>query len=286
MTAESRFWFFILPPSAFSAALVGFLCRLLGRPLRSFRVEGDGRCPQILHVVFLGRRFRLQPSLFGKRVVLIVCPCVRVFSTDRTGALQHGQFGVTQELIQEPGPVGHSDVLPPLTLRPNLSLRIMKRIAEFVASALVRNMVEHADIDEKTGNDLIARTRKRITTDTADAEEVENYQEKARDFLSRGMITDEFIVECAEKRRRQLLYHCMAVKVDMKPVTIENVIRSKNGRAITALVWSAGLRMRTALAIQNKVAMVPPGKIVHAKGGIDFPFDESTMQQDLLFFKE
>jgi Uncharacterised protein conserved in bacteria (DUF2336) len=174
----------------------------------------------------------------------------------------------------------------PLTSRPNLSLRIMKRIAGFVASALVRNMVERADIDEGAAGDLIARTRMRIKTDTVDVDEEENYQEKAVDFLNRGMITDEFIVNCAEKRQSQLLFHCLAVKVDMKPTTVENVIRSKNGRAITALVWSAGLKMRTALSIQTKVAMVPPAKMVQAKGGTDFPFDEPTMQQELLFFKE
>lgn len=172
----------------------------------------------------------------------------------------------------------------PLVSRPNLSLRIMKRVAGFVASALLHKMVENADLDEKTADDLIKKTRKRIEGLTPEHEENENWQEKALDFYNRGMLNDEFVIETIEQRRRPLLIQSLSLMANVSVPVVEHVLKSKNGRAVTALCWMAQLKMRTAIEVQRKIATIPHAQVIQAKGGVDYPFTPQIMQQDLLFY--
>jgi uncharacterized protein (DUF2336 family) len=172
----------------------------------------------------------------------------------------------------------------PLVERPNLSLRIMKRIAGFVASALVHKMVDNAQLDQKTADELISRTRKVIEGQAPDIEDTMSAQEKAMDFLNRGMLDDEFVLSAIKNRQKQLLTHCLALMAELSVVVVEKVLSSKNGRAVTAMCWMAKLKMRTAIEVQIKIAGVPHAQAIQAKGGTDYPNSQAEMQQDLLFF--
>ncbi|MCK5040750.1 MAG: DUF2336 domain-containing protein [Sphingomonadales bacterium] len=172
----------------------------------------------------------------------------------------------------------------PLVERPNLSLRIMKRVAGFVASALVHKMVDNAQLDEKTASELIRRTRKVIDGQAPDIEDTMSAQERAMDFLNRGMLDDDLVLDLIKNRKKQLLVHCLALMASLSVPVVDKILSSKNGRAVTALCWMAELKMRTAIEVQIKIAGVPHAQAVQAKGGTDYPFNQAEMQQNLLFF--
>ncbi|RMF12688.1 MAG: DUF2336 domain-containing protein [Alphaproteobacteria bacterium] len=174
----------------------------------------------------------------------------------------------------------------PLAMRPQLSIRAMKRIAGFVASALVHRMMERNPIDEKLADEILDRVRQRIAEEQVGDDEAAELAAKARDFHRRGMLNDEFVHDAIENNRRELLIQCLAVMADIEPAVVRRILLSKSGRAVTALAWKAGLKMRTAFKMQTELALVSPSQLVPAKEGRDYPMDESELVWHLSYFLE
>ena len=174
----------------------------------------------------------------------------------------------------------------PLALKPELSIRAMKRIAGFVASALVHRMLETAALEEEQAEDVLERVRDRIAGERVGEDEEAELAKKARDFMDRGMLTDSFMVENIEANRRELLMQCLAVLADVQVSVVRKVVHSKSGRAVTALAWSAGLKMRTAYELQTKFALVPSAQLLHGKDGDKFPIGEDELEWHLSYFLE
>jgi len=177
----------------------------------------------------------------------------------------------------------------PLALRPQLSIRAMKRIAGFVASALVHRMLERNPIDEAAADDILERVRERLSTEGLEADsedQSESLAEQAQDLHRRGRLDDEFIIEQIESNRRALVHHCLVVMADLPLETVRKILSSKSGRAVTALAWQAGLSMRTAFKMQTELAVIAPSRLVPAKNGVDYPMDESELVWQLSYFTE
>ncbi len=174
----------------------------------------------------------------------------------------------------------------PLAMRPQLSIRAMKRIAGFVASALVHRMMERNPIDEKLADEILDRVRQRIAEEQVGDDEVAELAAKARDFHRRGMLNDEFVQEAIENNRRELLIQCLAVMADIEPAVVRRILLSKSGRAVTALAWKAGLKMRTAFRMQTELALVSPSQLLPARDGVDYPMEESELVWHLSYFLE
>ncbi|NVJ70685.1 MAG: DUF2336 domain-containing protein [Alphaproteobacteria bacterium] len=178
------------------------------------------------------------------------------------------------------------DLHEPVALRPQLSMRAMKRIAGFVASALVHAMMEQAELPEEQAEELLERVRDRLLSERVGDEEEQAMAKQAMDFFERGLLNDEFILEQIEENRRELLLQCLAVMADIPAKTVRQIIHSKSGRAVTALAWRAQLSMRTAYELQTKYALVPTAQLLAAKNGKDYPIDENELDWHLSYFVE
>ncbi len=178
------------------------------------------------------------------------------------------------------------DLHKPLTLRPQLSIRAMKRIAGFVASALVHAMMEQSDLSEEQADELLDKVRERLAAERVGDDEQKQLADQAQDYFERGMLNDEFVVEQIAGNRRELLTQCLAVMSDLAAETVRQIIQSKSGRAVTALCWKAGLSMRTAYDVQTKFALVPTAQLLHAKNGVEYPIKEDELEWHLSYFIE
>lgn len=176
------------------------------------------------------------------------------------------------------------DLHKPLALRPELSIRAMKRIAGFVASALVHAMMDQADLEEDQAEELLDRVRARLSSEKVGQSEEEEFARKAMDYYQRGMLDDKFVVEQIDSNRRELLIQCLAVLADLTADTIRQIIHSKSGRAVTALSWKCGLSMRTAYDLQTKFALVPSAQLLSAKEGRHYPIGENELEWHLSYF--
>ncbi|GER06756.1 hypothetical protein GCM10007972_12440 [Iodidimonas muriae] len=174
----------------------------------------------------------------------------------------------------------------PLAMRPSLSIRAMKRIAGFVASALVHHMINANALENSAAENILERVRARIMSERVDDTEAQRLLEQARDYHARGMLDDAFIVNGIENNQRELLIQCLGVMADIDAKVVRQILHSKSGRAVTALAWKAGLSMRTAFQIQTELALVSPSQLVAAKNGETYPLDDSEMVWQLSYFTE
>lgn len=176
------------------------------------------------------------------------------------------------------------DLHEPLATRPDLSIRAMKRIAGFVASALVHTMIESSALAEDVAEDILERVRERIAAERVGEDDEKRFAEEALKLHKEAQLNDDFVVEAIESNQRELLIQCLALMAELPAKTVREILKSKSGRAVSALAWKARLTMRTAYAMQTKLALVPAPQLVTPKAGIDYPLDTDEMIWHLSYF--
>lgn len=165
----------------------------------------------------------------------------------------------------------------PLVHRPNLSIRLMRRIATFVASSLIDAMVREHDLGAGDGEALLGKVRERIQTEAVDTEDKAAVQSTVIDLFNRGAIDEKFIIEAIEAHRRDAVIQALSLLSDLAVSDVEKILASKNARRIVALAWRSKLGMRTAFRIQSEVALVPHRQLVNARDGFDYPLSPAQM---------
>jgi hypothetical protein len=93
------------------------------------------------------------------------------------------------------------------------------------------------------------------------------------EVFERGMLDDDFVLDCITNQRRTLLNHCLGITSDIPDSKGKEIMSSQNGKSITDLSWKAALKPRTGIEIQKNAAGVTSLKLVNAKDGIEYPFN-------------
>jgi len=177
------------------------------------------------------------------------------------------------------------DLHRPLVSCANLSIRAIKRIAGFVASSLVNQMISSYQLDEDVAEDLLSRVQQRIKEIDVNEADKETLEEQARNFYEQGLLDDAFIENTIKNRQRELLFHCLSQMSKMPVTSVRKIIGSKKSRRIVALAWRCELNMRTAIKIQREIACIATGQLLNAKDGRDFPLSETEMGYDLALYE-
>ncbi|NOZ42032.1 MAG: DUF2336 domain-containing protein [Alphaproteobacteria bacterium] len=172
----------------------------------------------------------------------------------------------------------------PLVTCANLSIRAIRRIAGFVASSLVNQMISSYDLDETIAEDLLSRVRKRIKATGLDAEDKDTLENQAQKFHQQGLLDDAFIENTIKNHQRELLRLCLAQMAKMPLRSIEKILNSKKPRRVIALAWRCELNMRTAIKIQLEICCIPSNLVLYAKDGHKFPLSEAEMKYDLALY--
>ena len=93
------------------------------------------------------------------------------------------------------------------------------------------------------------------------------------------------MISAAEANNRRLVSVALAMLAQLPKPVIDRILVSQSGKAITALVWKAGLGMRVSVKIQSAVARLPAGKLVPARDGVHFPMPPDEMNWHLSYFQ-
>ena len=173
----------------------------------------------------------------------------------------------------------------PLVLRPELSLRAVRRIAGFVASSLLGVLAERHSLDEETRLVISGRVRERLKTESlapeADAAALDRAIAAVEQAHKSGKLGDEFIVEAVAAEDRLRVIAALAVLARVPIPMVERILKSGSGQVITAFAWHARLAMRTAFHIQKDVARISPRDLVPGRGGTDYPLADEQMRTQL-----
>jgi uncharacterized protein (DUF2336 family) len=175
----------------------------------------------------------------------------------------------------------------PVVMRADLSLRAVKRIAGFVSSSLLRLLCERVGLDDDTAGFLSKRVRERLDAEGV-REGVVSADDQARAViegtLASGKLDDEFVSNAAEGGDRRIVSYALAVLTSIPKPIVDRILVSQSGKAITAMVWRAGLSMRVSVKIQSGIARLSGAKLLLAREGVHFPLTQDEMNWHLSYF--
>lgn len=176
----------------------------------------------------------------------------------------------------------------PMTMRSELSLRALRRIAGFVAFSILADLSDRSDLDTETQAFLKKKVRSRIeeeeTLEADLAKDADKTQADVERAHREGRLDAGYVADAIDRGQREVLVIAISLLSNVPTDSVENVLRSKDGKPITSIVWKAGLPMRVALDIQRLIAHVPPNAMVMAKNGVDFSLSEDEMKMQLGLF--
>lgn len=224
----------------------------------------------------IAKRQHISESVADAIVDTLEIPAVAALLTNKDARIREETM---EQIVKQAENV--ESLHEPLTKRPNLSVRIMKRISSFVARSLVNNMVEQHGLSEDIAKDLLKRSQDKIDQKNIFEADESNMADRIKNFYRRGMLDDDFIVQCIDNRRALMAIHALALLAELPYEKVDTALKKRDGRIITALCWKAGLKMRTAFELQSRLFMVPRGQLVLAREGLYYPFDDDEMQQIL-----
>lgn len=171
----------------------------------------------------------------------------------------------------------------PIVNRPTLSQRAIRRVAGFVASSLLNILQERSDLDQQTARELKKAVERRLEKESkVDVDALS--ASRAERMFNDGKLDDEVIVREIEHKNLEFVTQALALMAKLKEPLVRRIIDSRNGKSVTSLAWSAGLKMKTATALQRKVAKVPRHSLVSPQGA-DYPLSEDEMAWQIEFFE-
>jgi uncharacterized protein (DUF2336 family) len=228
----------------------------------------------------IARRNPLRASVTDAIVSTLDIPAVAALLTNREASIRAQTLeriaAQAEEVVE-----WHT----PLMLRADLSPRAIRRLAGFVGRSLVEKLLERNGLDGETRHFLERRLRERLdqpksTKDTT----MEAARAEVEAAKREGRFNAAFIEGAAELGRRDTLICALAELTDAPVETVRKILLADTAKPITALVWRAGLQMRTSFTIQRFAMKLPAGELLPARSGVGFPLEPEEMQWHLGLF--
>ena len=179
----------------------------------------------------------------------------------------------------------------PLVERPTLSLKAIKRLAAFVAHALLDILEAREDLDKKTARAVTKEVQRRLERDEKKSKKKkkdgsgEDAGERAKRMLSNGELDDEGLSRVLNGGDRALLRHGLALRADLPLSLIDHILAAHSAKGVTALAWKAGCSMRFAKQLQIRMGGIPPSQVLNPRAGTDYPLSENEMIWQIEFFQ-
>jgi uncharacterized protein (DUF2336 family) len=174
----------------------------------------------------------------------------------------------------------------PIVLRADLSRRAIARIASFVGTSLIEQLVARYGLDPEVERELNRELRTRLQ-DEGKAQNVAR-DGAARDVAAAkaaGKLEETFVDAAANAGQREVVILSLATLGNVPEPTVRKIFASRSAKPVTALVWHAGLSMRVAFRIQNFVMKLKAGELLPARAGVHFPMTEDEMRWHLNYFE-
>lgn len=185
----------------------------------------------------------------------------------------------------------------PLVRRPKLPARAVARLASFVADNLLKVLQQRDDLEPEAARKLAEAVRERVAAgevkprgpvDLWAEEEDEKPAERPTDRAARlnkeGKLTEALLSGSLGEGDRAFVMAGLAELGGIPLGTVDRIITAHSPRAVTALVWRAGLSMRFAKQVQLRLAQIPPKSALNARDGVDYPMGADEMRWQLEFF--
>ena len=173
----------------------------------------------------------------------------------------------------------------PLAMRSDLSLRALRRIMGFIGASLLEKIAERHDLDEETQAHLKRALRMSIERDAEEtAGKEEKIQAEVRAAKESGSLDDSYVEAAVEAGEKERVLQCFVSLLAAPRAVIERIFSSRSAKAITSMVWKAGLPMRISYKMQTLLFKLHADEVLPARAGVNFPLNEEEMRWHLAYF--
>ncbi|MBM3952661.1 MAG: DUF2336 domain-containing protein [Rhodospirillales bacterium] len=180
----------------------------------------------------------------------------------------------------------------PLATRPKLSPGAATKLAHMLADNVLQMFSRRTDLDPKTAAAVKDAVHQRLGGG-ATAKKPMMATDPMRDDppfeLINGMYAAGRLNAAAIDKALQsndfpfaLGALCMLAEVDLK--TGRRILSEKNAKAMTSLVWKAGMPMKTAVLAQQRLAGVAPAEVIKPILGDAYPLGDDEMLWQIEFY--
>lgn len=198
----------------------------------------------------------------------------------------------------------------PLVSRPGLSAGLIETLASFIASALLSALKNRPDmtpaLTQSVDRAIAARDDDKPATAQStdqsapdepvnpddpslvaepDGETPKEAAKRAQKLFRAGGLDDNAVAAALDTRQENFVIAALALRAGIGIGQVRRMVKSRSGRTMMALSWKAGHSARFGLDLQRSLARIPPPKILNARGGFDYPMDETEMKEQLSIFK-
>jgi uncharacterized protein (DUF2336 family) len=196
----------------------------------------------------------------------------------------------------------------PLVNRPTLRSQAARRIAEIVATPLLADLKQRADLDDATLEAIASVVRRRLDEGEvvddllssgepapspttvepawATAESAPLGGEATlhvRKLHAEGGLNEEIVADALSNGQKPFVIVALSLLAGVPDSVVKKAISLQNAKAIVALAWKAGFSMRLAARLQMQVASIPPSGVLRATGTDSYPLSEEEMNWQLEF---
>ncbi|HWD27008.1 MAG TPA: DUF2336 domain-containing protein [Rhizomicrobium sp.] len=174
----------------------------------------------------------------------------------------------------------------PLVLRADLSKRAIWRIASFVGSSLIEQLVTRYGLDDEIGQRLNKELRSRLQDERGGetAAAPDNAAREVAAARAAGKLDEVFVDQAAQAGQREAVMLALGLLAHVPEAKVRKIFDARLAKPVTALVWRAGLSMRLAFKIQSFVLRLPTAELLPARAGVHFPMTEDEMRWHLGYF--
>ena len=240
-------------------------------------VVAGARQPEVLASV--SRRTQLSPA---------VCEAIVATGDEASIASLLANHGAqiredTLDQVIDAAPA-HQPWHQPLVRRPSLSAPAVRRIAGFVAAALLDELAARSDIDAETERYVRQRVRERLKEDGASSADEAATRARVEAAFATGNLDDDLVMSAAQSDDHAFVAQALAIKSGVAASVVQEILRARSNRALVALCWQANLAMRTAVGLQRNVFSLKGTEVLNPRGGNDYPMTEEEMTWFVAYF--
>jgi hypothetical protein len=180
--------------------------------------------------------------------------------------------------------------------RPNLPGRTARRIAEQAVQSIFEELRQEVKLDEDTLAEIMNIVEQRLEgAEKSASEPTRRHEEEERkedpaevesqieEMYSNQTLTEEAVSDALYRGQRLFVTAGVARLAGVGKELVHRAVRMRSSKSLIALAWKAGFSMRLAMALQLRLAGMPPARVMQADTEGNFPMSEDSMAWQIEF---
>jgi len=221
-----------------------------------------------------------------------------VFAEDDTGAttelLKNDTASISEKTLDSiaVAAADKPNMHLPLVNRASLSMTTIRRIATFVSNALLEDLISVHEVRADVARELRMTVRNRLESGKKASgkkkkkKKGESPKDRAVALHKQGKLDEDALLDALDDGDVDLVRYGLALKAKLDMETTMRMLDSDNGKAVTALVWKAGLSMAFAVSVQRRISQIQAKSMVKELADGGFPLDDGDMEWFLDYFSD